>query len=241
MSCGIYKITNNINNKIYIGLSVNIETRMYNHYWSAFRPKDAEYDSYLSRAIRKYGKENFSYEIIEECTIIELPIKERYWIAKYNSTDRSIGYNISSGGEGNSTWSDNETGLLIEYYSQGKSISEISVLLNRTESSISNRAHYLRLQSPKYWSEEELEQLEELVSQNKTPIEISQSLNRTVSSITHQMKRKGLKRKHYWTKEEELIMINLLEEGRHPKEIAELLGRSESSVRTKLWRFKRNG
>ena len=95
MSCGIYKMTNKVNGKIYIGLSVNIETRMYNHYRNAFYEKDVEYNSYLSRAIRKYGQENFSYEIIEECSISELPIRERYWISYYNSTDRSIGYNIS--------------------------------------------------------------------------------------------------------------------------------------------------
>ena len=75
MSCGIYKMTNKVNGKIYIGLSVNIETRMYNHYRNAFYEKDAEYNSYLSRAIRKHGQENFSYEIIEECSISELPIR----------------------------------------------------------------------------------------------------------------------------------------------------------------------
>ena len=78
MSCGIYKMTNNTNNKIYIGLSVCIETRMYNHFWSAKHTTSNEYDSYLCRAIRKYGEGTFSYEIIEECAVSELAEKERY-------------------------------------------------------------------------------------------------------------------------------------------------------------------
>lgn len=238
MSCGIYKMTNLINEKVYIGLSVNIETRIYNHYWSAFYSKSTEYDSYLSRAIRKYGKDNFVYEIIEICTIAELPSRERYWISYYRSTNRGIGYNVSSGGEGNSIWSDEETNLLVTLYAQGKSVAEIGILLNKTEHSISNRIHLLGLRSPKYWTVEELDQLKDLVNQNCTPIEISKILDRTVSSITHQMKRYNLKRKHYWTKEEEILLSSMAKEHCSNKEIAVNLGRSESSIRTKRWREK---
>lgn len=85
----IYKTTNIINGKIYIGKDV------YNH------------DTYLGsgiiirRAIKKYGKENFKKEIIEKCnTIKELNEKEKYWIKFFNSTDKSIGYNIMEGGHG---------------------------------------------------------------------------------------------------------------------------------------------
>lgn len=239
MSCGIYKMTNNINNKIYIGLSVCIETRMYNHFWSAKHTTSNEYDSYLCRAIRKYGEEAFSYEIIEECAVSELAEKERYWIAFYNSTNQEIGYNISSGGDGNSNWSDEDTEYLINHYALGLTALQISVILNRSESSIENRIHYLGLKSPKYWSENELLQLEELVEQNKTPIEISRILDRTVSSVVHQMKRKDLKRKHYWTKEEELLLIDFIEKGYKPQKISELLGRSTASISTKRWRIEK--
>lgn len=238
MSCGIYKMTNLINGKIYIGLSVNIETRIYNHYWGAFHIKNKEYDSYLSRAIRKYGKDNFTYEIIETCTIAELPNRERYWIAYYQSTNRNIGYNVASGGEGNSIWNDEDTNLLVTYYAQGKSVAEIGILLNKTECSVSNRIHLLGLRSPKYWTTEELDQLKDLVNQNCTPIEISKILDRTVPSIVHQMKRQNLKRKHYWTREEEALLSSMIKENYSNKEIALNLGRSESSIRTKRWREK---
>ena len=61
---GIYKITNLINNKIYIGQSVDIKKRWATHKRQAFI-KGKEYDKYLYRAIRKYGIDNFSFEIIE--------------------------------------------------------------------------------------------------------------------------------------------------------------------------------
>jgi len=237
MSCGIYKMTNKVNGKIYIGLSVNIETRIYNHYRNAFCEKDKEYNSYLSRAIRKYGKENFLYETIEECSISELPIRERYWISYYNSTDRNIGYNISSGGDGNSTWTEEETNTAIEYYKQGKTAEEIANFIGRTESSVQNRLFLLGIKSPKYWTDSELQILEELVSYNKTPIEIASTLGRTISSVKHQMQRKNLKRKHYWTQEEESILFKMLKEGKTIKEISTALGRSESSIRSKRWRF----
>lgn len=238
MACGIYKITNCINGKIYIGLSINIEMRMYNHYWSALRPKDSEYDTYLSRAIRKYGRENFSHEIIEECSISELPVRERYWIEHYNSTDRSIGYNISTGGDGNSTWSEKDTNAIISFYKLGKTAEEIAELVGRTTSSIQNRLYLLGIKSPKYWTEGELQLLKELVSVNKTPVEIAGLLGRTTSSVSHQMQRKGLKRKHYWTPEEEWLLLEMLEKDTPIKYIAEELGRSESSIRSKIWRNK---
>lgn len=58
---GIYKITNNINNKIYIGQSVHIKRRWAEH----CKPSS---DSLISKAIKKYGKDNFTFEIIEKCS-----------------------------------------------------------------------------------------------------------------------------------------------------------------------------
>ena len=124
MSCGIYKITNKINNKIYIGQSVNIEQRFYTHCSDALTKTD---NNYFHNAIRKYGKENFYIEIIEECSVEELNDKEVYWINKYNSTDSSIGYNSTLGGEGNRKFSLKE---MQEMWDEGKSTKEISEILN---------------------------------------------------------------------------------------------------------------
>lgn len=60
-TCGIYKITNLTNNKVYIGQSKNIEERWSNHRKDSFNIKDVEYNSPLHRAIRKYGLSNFEF------------------------------------------------------------------------------------------------------------------------------------------------------------------------------------
>ena len=64
---GIYKITNLINGNIYIGQSIDIENRFKTHKSRAFNENEREYEKPLYQAFRKYGLENFSFEIIEEC------------------------------------------------------------------------------------------------------------------------------------------------------------------------------
>ena len=94
---GIYKITNLVNGKAYIGQSVDIHKRFNAHRSVAFNPNDKNYNYPLYRAIRKYGIENFSFEVLEECHISELNNKEIYYISKYN-THGKFGYNQDDGG-----------------------------------------------------------------------------------------------------------------------------------------------
>lgn len=94
---GIYKITNLINGHSYIGQSLNIEKRWKNHQIAAFNSKDESYSYPLYRAIRKYGIENFSFEVIEECDYQSLNEKEMYYIKLYNTYND--GYNQTLGGD----------------------------------------------------------------------------------------------------------------------------------------------
>lgn len=76
---GIYKITNKINNHSYVGQSRNISKRWHDHIYHS-----KNIDRYpLYRAFDKYGINNFSFEIIEECSVEELNAKEQYWIKYY--------------------------------------------------------------------------------------------------------------------------------------------------------------
>ena len=93
---GIYKITNKINNKVYIGQSVNI-TKRWNTHRRHSQIKNKDYDKYLYRAFRKYGIENFSFEVIEECPRELLNDRECYYIQLYKSNDDYYGYNETSG------------------------------------------------------------------------------------------------------------------------------------------------
>lgn len=97
MSCGIYKIKNNINNKIYIGQSKNIEQRWKHHLWESFNDKQVMYNYSIHKAFRKYGIDNFSFDIIEEVPEDKLFEREKYWIEFYNSYKE--GYNETEGGD----------------------------------------------------------------------------------------------------------------------------------------------
>lgn len=94
---GIYKITNIINGKCYIGQSVNIQKRFNAHKSVAFNPNSKCYNYLLYRAIRKYGLNNFLFEILEECSEDKLDEKEILYIAKYNAHGEK-GYNLDDGG-----------------------------------------------------------------------------------------------------------------------------------------------
>ena len=99
----IYKITNKINNKIYIGQVYNktIQDRFKRHINEASEKSK----SYIGRAIYKYGKENFICELIDTASSLkELNEKEKYWISYYNSTNHNIGYNLTPGGDGGNTY-----------------------------------------------------------------------------------------------------------------------------------------
>ena len=86
----IYKITNIQNNKIYIGQTIRpVKDRFHRHINDAL---NNILDTHFARAIRKYGKDNFIIETIDEATNqIELNQKEQYWIQHYNSVQN--GYN----------------------------------------------------------------------------------------------------------------------------------------------------
>ena len=95
---GIYKITNKINNKIYIGQSSYVEKRWERHRTGPFNPNNNQYHTPFYRAIRKYGLDNFNFEVIEECSQSELNDKEIYWIKYYDTTNPEKGYNLTEGG-----------------------------------------------------------------------------------------------------------------------------------------------
>lgn len=90
---GIYCITNLVNGKKYIGQSVNIKNR-----WLQEKNLNGV-NKHLKSAFLKYGLENFDFQVLEECQEEELNQKEKDYIAKYNTTDKEIGYNQTTGGD----------------------------------------------------------------------------------------------------------------------------------------------
>lgn len=94
MGCGIYKITNLINNKVYIGSSVRISTRLMSHKYDLRLDKHS--NQYLQQSFNKHGESNFSFEILELCDENNLVLKENYYILKYKSNDLENGYNLAT-------------------------------------------------------------------------------------------------------------------------------------------------
>lgn len=97
---GIYKFTNKITGKAYVGQSVDIKKRFNQHKtrYDKFgnREKPIE-DTYFHSMLRHYGFHNFNFEILEECQKDELDEKEIYYISKYNTLYPN-GYNKDKGG-----------------------------------------------------------------------------------------------------------------------------------------------
>lgn len=94
----IYKIYNDINDKLYIGkTTIDINKRLKEHFY------DAKKQKYINRplyqAINKYGESHFFITIIEECDNDNLNAREKYYIKLYNTYGHN-GYNATEGGDG---------------------------------------------------------------------------------------------------------------------------------------------
>lgn len=103
---GIYEIRNLVNNKVYIGSSINVKARLYEH--SRLLNIGKHENKHLQRAWNKYGKDNFKFQILEKIcfkkqksfTVRNLRDLETNYILKANSADSDYGYNIIPGGVG---------------------------------------------------------------------------------------------------------------------------------------------
>lgn len=123
----IYKISNKINSKVYIGkTSTTILNRWYHH-----KNDYKKYDWHLYRAMRKYGIENFFIEEVEKCPDDILNEREKYWINFYNSFIE--GYNSTEGGEGRIQLNRE---IIKEKWEEGLSCKEIANLMDTLPSSI---------------------------------------------------------------------------------------------------------
>lgn len=94
----VYKITNKVTGKIYVGITNQGSGARYRHHWYEARIGES---APIHKSMAKYGEENFTLEIIDFAdTYEELKEKEKFWIKELNSMDRKIGYNLTEGGDG---------------------------------------------------------------------------------------------------------------------------------------------
>ena len=99
MSYQIYIFQNKINSKIYVGQTTNFDSRVKKHIRNAFKDNK---NSHFYSALRADGIDNFNYFVIDElASKEELDDAEMFWIQYFRSWDRSFGYNLTLGGDGN--------------------------------------------------------------------------------------------------------------------------------------------
>lgn len=128
----IYKITNKINGKVYIGKTMfSIEERWKQHCRERIRNRCEKRPLY--NAMNKYGVENFIIEQIEECSEEILSDREIYWINYFDSFKN--GYNATCGGDGKYFV---DYRLVIKTYSQIKNIRKTAQMLNVHPSTVRN-------------------------------------------------------------------------------------------------------
>ena len=118
----IYKITNQVNGKSYIGKTLKtVEDRWKEHIEESQRVHKEHRPLYA--AMKKYGIENFFIEEIESCSDLELSNRERYWIEYFGSF--KYGYNATIGGDGRPYL---DYDVLVETYKQVQNLTKTAEL-----------------------------------------------------------------------------------------------------------------
>ena len=118
----IYKITNSVNDKVYIGQTIDtLSNRFSKHKYEAINYPNNK--SSLHAAMRKYGVDKFSIVEIEQCDNENLNEREKYWIEYFNSyNDKSRGYNNTIGGDGNLKYNSLD---FLKLWQEGKTLTQI--------------------------------------------------------------------------------------------------------------------
>ena len=134
----IYKITNDFDNKIYIGKTTRtVPLRFEEHFKGT-----SGSNSYIDNDMQDKGIEHFSYEILEECPIENINERERYWVSYYHSYVKDPlckeGYNLTPGGDGRSL-TDQQLKDIRQLWEQGLIASEIGKQLNIPQSTVYHR------------------------------------------------------------------------------------------------------
>lgn len=184
----IYKITNKVNNKSYIGQTrYTLEFRWRQHQ----HKKDG---SKFHNAIQKYGPENFNVEILEECNIDVLDSREVFYIAKYNTFNE--GYNLTIGGDGKrKIISDNQYEEIKELYLSGFSAYKISTLFQVDKSTIYKVLDILEIKRRSNIYNFNNKEFEEIVKDYEcgiSPLELSKRYGGSKNGMTEFLKRKGV-------------------------------------------------
>lgn len=121
---GVYKITNTINGKLYIGSSIDLKKREYAHFYNL---RNNTHDSkYMQNVFNKFGENILIFSIIEYVENVDILLdREQYWIDYYNVCDRRYGYNTCpTAGNRLGCLTSDETKVKLSKINMGKKLSD---------------------------------------------------------------------------------------------------------------------
>lgn len=195
----IYKITNLVNGKIYIGQTiVPIEQRFQKHCWGTSDKDSYHKNMAIKQAIRKYGKNNFRIDLVENCDISQLDEREIYWINYYDSYNN--GYNCTLGGQKTARkqykLSEKEESQVLNLRRQRYTLKQIAELFNVDKTTISNicKRHNVKIESVRNLSNRiDLEKFKYLIEDKKMKcMDIAKILGISRSSVINYAKSHNL-------------------------------------------------
>ena len=126
----IYKIINNLNQKMYIGKTTNTIEHRWKEHCQEYK-RDQEKSRPLYAAMNKYGLENFTIEKVEECSMDILNKREQFWSEYYGTF--KFGYNATMGGDGK-VYADYD--LVYSLFNLGKTNKEICEITGYTDKTV---------------------------------------------------------------------------------------------------------
>jgi group I intron endonuclease len=223
---GIYSITNIINNKKYIGQSINLERRLCRHIGELI--KCSHSNTHLQASFLKYGIQNFEFEIITICDKSMLNELEIYYIDLFNSHNNKYGFNKTYGGD---TPNHNlETREKISEKQKGRKLTPewrnnvIEALKGRP---VSEDTRKKIGDKNRKFSEDELKNIVDLyINQGYSQKEIAKITNSGKMTINRYLKQYKEKMKYDLNNK----IICMLNKGIMQKEIANQLNVSESKI-----------
>lgn len=160
----IYKITNKVNGKVYIGQTrYTVESRWRQH-CKNFNIEHRQQPLY--KAFAKYGIENFIVETVEEVDCTRLNEREMFWIAKYDSFNK--GYNATVGGQGGIYyWTDSQYEEIRTLYLSGFTIKKIAECMNVSHSTINSILKSLQIKIRRKPMDMNAQETNEVIEQYK--------------------------------------------------------------------------
>ena len=182
----IYKITNVVNGKVYIGQTTCSTQERWKHHVYNANSNNSQYQLY--QAMRKYGINSFTVETLEEVSNQKLDERECYWIKTFDSYRK--GYNMTEGGSGVKTRTEDFYKEIAELKRQGKTYEEICQIKHCCRETVSDALKSQGMINPRFSKDEEILRLRQ---SGKTYDEICKELQcgkHTVSRVL-----KGLTKK----------------------------------------------